>query len=407
MAKKRVIDAAPKVVPEGAMPYQHRAPRRGPKVGFIAILVVVVVGVLFALPPEPRLAWEQGTLPRSSLNVESLITTAEGFAVLAGPGSSGGAILSTTDGARWLTRTLPRVSTRIVYHSNGLYVVDGLTLRRVGPDADDAIVNVEIPGPVRIGNGSDRSGLMAVLGGLVVQTVDGDLFWSSNGRGFELSIGAADWRAESDVTVSPRVVPEVVRRRVQSVCQPAARRAPDIPPIVEAGDQVVAFVAKDDSSIVWPACEPVLWTSTDGTDWSLLSETSPFPPGAYVYDVAWRAGRFVAVGGIGLDEAHAWTSLDGAVWEELELPSWDGPLDLINIEAGGLGWVLMGNSRDRVGRVGWYSADGTCWEPLPPGVGGQSIAVGEDRILLADRTPESVIWVGQEAGSFSPLRRCA
>ena len=407
MADKHSIDEVPRVVPEGVLSVVRSASARGPRTGFVAILVVAVVGYLFTQPPEPRLDWTAGTLPRAGLNAESLIGTAEGFSILAGPGESGGEVWSTVDGDAWTSRTLPRVSTRIVHHHAGLFVVDGPNVSRIGPDADDTIVKADLPAPVRIGNGSDRSGLIAVLDGLLAQTVDGDLFWSSEGRRFELALAAAEWRAESDVTVSPRVVPEVVRRRVRSVCQPAARRAPDIPPIVDTADEMIAFVPQDDSSIVWPTCEPILWASEDGLNWDRRTAVSPFPPGAYVYDVAWSEGRFVAVGGVGLDEPHAWTSLDGDTWEELEIPTTEHQLDLTDVAAGGLGWVLMADSRDGTGRTGWYSADAACWEPLPPGVAGQSIAIGDDRILLADRTPGSRIWVGTESDSRGLLRMCA
>lgn len=407
MPGKPDIDEVPRIVPEAVIPARAGGPGRGPWAGVIAVLVVVLIGYLFTKPPEPRLDWREGTPPRPGLNVESLIVTAEGFAILAGPGESGGRVWSTVDGDQWTERTLPRLSARIVYHQSGLFVVDGPRVSRIGPDADDTIVEVGLPAPVRIGNGSDRSGLVAVLDGLLAQTVDGDFYWSPEGRVFDLVVPAAEWRAESDVTLSPRVVPEVVRQRVRSVCQPAARRAPDIPPVVSAADEVVVFVAQDDSSIIWPACEPILWASADGITWHPRSEESPFPSGAYLHDVAWRDGRFVAVGGIGLDEAHAWTSVDGDTWEELELPTTEDQVDLTDIEAGGLGWVLTADPRDGGSRTGWYSADAECWERLPLGVGAEKVAVGEDRILLANRSGDAVIWVGTESGSRGFLRRCA
>ena len=71
-----------------------------------------------------------------------------------------------------------------------------------------------------------------------------------------------------------------------------------------SGPQVLAtrdgFVAMTPSNRMdWGdqvLCEPVTWTSADGTAWTLRTPKSPFDDGVVVDSVAEREGRFVAVG---------------------------------------------------------------------------------------------------------------
>src|SRR3970282_588610 len=83
---------------------------------------------------------------------------------------------------------------------------------------------------------------------------------------------------------------------------------------------------------VSPVCEPTIWHSEDGHDWA--PSGSPLDRRGVVYDLAWRDGRFVAVGGLDVADPAAWTSTDGLEWESL-LPgeSW-GEVDLVAVEAG-------------------------------------------------------------------------
>ena len=83
--------------------------------------------------------------------------------MLSGPDASGGAVWTTSDGNRWIQRPLPRIGYGAVYHPTGLFVMDGRSLAVMGPDADDPPVVVALPDPVRIGNGSDRPGLVSGL----------------------------------------------------------------------------------------------------------------------------------------------------------------------------------------------------------------------------------------------------
>ncbi len=397
-----------RVIPFGAEPpapprRRRRTARRS--IVLAALVAVGLIGYEATVIPRDRLVWEQRPVPKGRLNAESLIRTPTGFSVLAGPGLPGGIVWSTVDGSEWIRRTLPRLASRIVYHPRGLFVVDRREVLRVGPDGDDGSERIDLPGSIRIGNGSQRPGLLAGLEGLIAQTVQGDVFWSANGRTFDLVIEAPTWGADSDVTPPPSDVLEVAPDRVRSTCRPRAKRAPDVPPLVEAGSRLVALVPEHDPSVVWPVCEPVVWTSSDGAAWAPMSELSPFPFGAYVYDLAWRDGLFVAVGGIGYNVEMVWTSTDGRTWEPFDRFGGDVELDLVDVEAGPLGWVVVGAPRDGSPRVGWFSEDGRCWEQLPEGVTGRGVSVGGERIMTVDGDPPT-IWIGTPTDPLIPWHRC-
>lgn len=372
----------------------------------VAILAMVLaLGFVATAEPAPSLEWRQGTAPQPSLNAESVIATPTGFSILGGPGPGGGVVYSTTDGQDWLSRPLPRLSARIVYHRSGLFVVDGRQVTRIGPDVDDPTVRIEIPEAVRIGNGSKRSGLVPLLDGMLVQTVSGDFYWSDDARRFERVVDAAAWRADSDVTPSPRDLTDVAPGRVRSNCRPIARRAPDIPPLAATDDRIVILVPEHDPSVVWPACEPVPWISFDGTAWAATADVSPFPAGAFVFDLAWRDGRFVAVGGLGYDRPMAWTSTDGFTWEPIDGLRPEPDVDLVEVDAGPLGWLVMASARDGSPRTGWFSRDGACWEPIPAEVDGHGSAIGEEYVVVVDGTGGRV-WVGEPTDSIAPFGRC-
>ncbi|HEY5652116.1 MAG TPA: hypothetical protein VIW46_11755 [Acidimicrobiia bacterium] len=359
-----------------------------------------------ALAQGPRLEWTEGEAPQRFLNAESVVATPGAFSMLAGPDGDGGVVWTTSDGTRWLQRPLPRIGYRIVYHPTGLFVVDGRSVAVIGPDADDTPVAVAIPDPIRIGNGSDRPGLVSGLGGLVAQTVEGDIFFAAGGRKFIEVVSAEEWRGSADVTGFTSTILSVPPPRIRSTCQPVERRSPDIVPIVDAGSRLVAFVPETDPSIAWPVCEPILWVSDDGTDWRPESAESRFPFGAYITDVDWREGRYVAVGGIGLDEPAAWTSTDGAVWDVIELPGLEEGGRLVGVEQGGLGWMILADRTDHASRKGWFSTDGTCFRTVPDRVIGSSVAVNEEAVISIGRSPDPEVWVGALEGLDIDLGWC-
>ncbi len=131
---------------------------------------------------------------------------------------------------------------------------------------------------------------------------------------------------------------------------------------------VIAGNAGDDVSDVW--------SSTDGTDWSLLTADAGFSPrrwfgSTWFDDRLWIAGGILGTGGANHDDV--WFSYDGATWSEAEpsssthfaarhapsLLAHDGRL-----------WVIAGegpncNTRSDV----WSSADGYDWEQVTADAG--------------------------------------
>ncbi len=379
---------------ESSRPHVERRPSRFR--WLVGVLAAAFVSV--ALAQGPQLQWREGETPQRFLNAESVVATPGAFSILAGPEGSGGTVWTTSDGRRWLQRPLPRIGYRIVYHQTGLFVLDGRSVSVVGPDADDPPVTVALPDPVRIGNGSDRPGLVAGLGGLVAQTVGGDIFFAPAGRRFAEVVSADQWRASADVTSFTSTILSVPPPRIRSNCHPVERRSPDIVPVVDAGTELVAFVPESDPSTAWPVCEPVLWVSDDGVEWTAESAESPFPFGAYVSDVDWRNGRYVAVGGVGLDEPAAWTSTDGLDWDVVELPGLEDGSRLVGVERGGLGWMILGERTDGMHGAGWFSTDGTCFRSVPDRVIGSSVAVNEEAVISVGRSPDPEVWVATLEG---------
>ena len=175
--------------------------------------------------------------------------------------------------------------------------------------------------------------------------------------------------------------------------------------MVVTGQRIVAMIPEDDPSVIWPVCEPVLWESPDGFTWTPRSADSRFPEGAYVYDMAWRDGRFVAVGGIGFDNAVAWTSLDGTRWDRIDALAQIRGMDITQVESGPLGWIVTADPRDGSPLAGWFSPDGVCWESLPEGVAAPGVAIGEERVMFVDSNPARVS-TGAPSDSILALSNC-
>ena len=135
-----------------------------------------------------------------------------------------------------------------------------------------------------------------------------------------------------------------------------------------------------------PICEPLVWSSSDGSQWELTSAASPFGTDAWISDLAARDGRLVAVGGVRGSGGAVWVSDDGRTWDLLPVPF----NEISRIGAGELGWMLLESGHGRSGDRGWVSADGRTWEALPDGLPNAfwayvpaSLVIGEDRILVS------------------------
>ena len=117
-----------------------------------------------------------------------------------------------------------------------------------------------------------------------------------------------------------------------------------------------------------------------------------------MYNLAWRDGRYTAVGGFGIGLPEVWTSTDGRAWEPIDEFSTLSEIDLYTIEAGPAGWVILGRDSQDAGSVGWTSRDGLCWTSLPPFVSGGDTAVGSEQFVILDRTAYPEMWVGTVTG---------
>jgi hypothetical protein len=169
-----------------------------------------------------------------------------------------------------------------------------------------------------------------------------------------------------------------------------------IGPMMVTDRGFVALTAADPADwSIDPTCEPLVWFSTDGSAWDLVSTSSPFGSGAYVREVASRAGRHVAIGGIpsSLAEPGAvWVSDDGLAWERLAMPEPAGTCPLeeplacghtySRVVAGEAGWIIL----DFEG-FAWTSADGRLWQAaagwpgIPAGYVAQGLALSRGSIV--------------------------
>jgi hypothetical protein len=160
--------------------------------------------------------------------------------------------------------------------------------------------------------------------------------------------------------------------------------------VLAAREGFVAMAASD--RMDWghrSLCEPLTWTSADGTAWTLRTPRSPFPPGQVVDLVAEREGRFVAVGHRPETSTwSAWTSGDAIAWEPLraDLTGLQG----LSVSAGPLGWIITGVAADAEGveDLMWTSPDGLTWSgpyPLPEGFRSSNLvaelAIGTDTVF--------------------------
>lgn len=147
---------------------------------------------------------------------------------------------------------------------------------------------------------------------------------------------------------------------------------------------------------------PVIWTSTDGTQWSRVTdETGTFdiPVGDGIQMVTAGPEGYVAIGQERISESGdpgygaVWFSPDGLTWQRSRLgdqtagtaiPAW--PV------AGTDGYVLLTNSWTEAGPSPqlWTSTDGTTWTtPTPSGVSGfvdgASIMTDQQLILFVNQ----------------------
>ncbi len=172
-------------------------------------------------------------------------------------------------------------------------------------------------------------------------------------------------------------------------------RMPELGPVVATDDGFIALAARSrDDWHRFPVCEPLVWFSSDGSEWVPTTDESPFGDGAVVRDLAVVDRRLVAVGGMSYWDAAVWVSDDGMNWQRTDLDS----AHLLQVAGSPLGWVAVGH-----GNTMWFSPDGHVWDgpyERPPGWGDIWDVVGV--AMLADR----IIGVG-EMGAVMPSQSAA
>ena len=358
-------------------------------VAAVVATAAVAVFVLFGSDQGASIVWHQVAPPAGVANMESLMVTPDGFSVLSRPGEDGVILWSSENGVDWFSSSFPGAPVRAVVRGDQLIGFRGSSANLLSRTAEGwtATASFDLPEAVRIGYGSGRPGLVADGDGFLTQTVTGDVYWSADGSSFELIIEEPTWGVE-------------IGMPTRQDCEPPATVSLDVPPVLVTPEGFLALVSRQalDPFGVWPVCEPDVWGSADGLRWATITGEPPFGPGAYLYDVDWRAGRLVAVGGVAFDEPAVWVSDDARIWRRIPFSGTEEPFELRRVDAGGLGWVILGELAERPGLVGWVSRDGECWETLPEAVQGRVAAVGNDRIIIADRIGFLDTWLGVVEG---------
>ena len=335
-------------------------------------------------------AWQSYDVPTGH-SLTGGIDTAHGFAAIGG----GAAMRTTTDGVSWTASEPPLEARHLVASGDDLYALGGGVVRlawtgRIWQAANE--LSIPDPGPeIRSEPGYlDFIERMAFGDGVTVMTARSRVFFSTDGHTFvpalrgpdpEFLAGAGD-PDSGDFGYAGGCMASWSGRGVSS-----------IGPVFATGSGFVAFTSGHPND--WNnfgMCRPVIWTSSDGSTWDLVSAESPFGPHAIVYAMAERDSRIVAVGRGGNDGGVMWASDDGTAWNEIPPEQISGSVTSTPwaLAAGEAGWVaLFGEAGTHNGVRAMYSLDGLDWvvvdDPVPDlwwAFGTPDVAVGTDLILV-------------------------
>ncbi|MGH8872661.1 MAG: hypothetical protein ACRDWS_11855 [Acidimicrobiia bacterium] len=381
-------DVVVEIPPPETAPVEER--RWGLALMFLAMIIGLSVFVTVTQPRLPPIEWERRTGPDGSINLDSLVATAERFALLSGMTVDGVLLWSSNEGQAWQSTPLRDAPSQLAPIGDGL-IAYGVKTGRMVTIEDDAWVedgeSIVFPDEVRSRQASGRPSVVGAEDGFLAMSLSGDVWWSTEAGQFEKVLADPSWGPGQAVEVP-----------FDSECRPPTRTSPDVPPMVETDSGLVAMISSNPAEPfgIWPVCEPKVWSSGDGRSWSGSDTT--LENGAYVYNLAWREGRLTAVGGFGVGAPAVWTSTDGQTWEPIDSFTALAGIDLYTIEAGPAGWVILGRDREGSGTVGWTSTDGLCWTALPWYVNGGEAAVTSEHIVVLDRTAYPEIWVGTATG---------
>jgi hypothetical protein len=336
--------------------------------------------------PKSTVLWTFVVQSLASIHADSLVWYPDEFAFLTTPAEEGVTMWYSDNGLVWSERRLAGSPTRLVTKGETVFAFAGYWIAEFTLEEEPSPDRLDFPLLVRVGYGSGRAGMAGGSKGLVAQAFTGDVFWSDGASAFQRVVISPAW---GEATGMP----------VGSPCDPPTTNSVDVPPLVATDDGFFTMVSVEgvEPFGMWPVCQPQIWWSGNGRDWERRTTGSPLPAGAYVYDLGWRDGLLVAVGGFGFDQPALWSSTDGSHWElSKELPT--AGYHLREVAAGPLGWVVLGENSSRPGGVGWISPDGECWQPLPDQIWGREAAVGEDRIVITEHGNFPLIWAGIASG---------
>jgi len=357
---------------------------------FLAMVAGLSVFVSVTSPEIPPVDWAPSTGPDGSVNLDSLVATGDRFAILSGMTVDGVLLWSSADAVSWRSHQLRGAPSQLATIEDGLIaygVRGGRMVSRDGQEWAEADDDTAFPDEIRSRQGSGRPSLIGGSDGFVALSLYGDVWWSADGDEFDQVVSDPEWGPGSEVELA-----------FDSACRPPTRTSPDVPPMVETDSGLVAMISSNPTEPfgVWPVCEPTVWFSEDGRTWAESAVT--LGDGSYVYNLAWRDGRYTAVGGYGIGLPTVWTSTDGRQWDQIEELTSRSGVDLYTVEAGPAGWVILGRDSQGAGSVGWTSLDGLCWTPLPPFVSGGDTAITSEHIVVLDRTTYPDLWVGTMTG---------
>ncbi|HLF61526.1 MAG TPA: hypothetical protein VI980_10145 [Acidimicrobiia bacterium] len=368
-------------IPSTIMP---ESPKVWVRVLLVAAMLMAAAVLFVATAPKiPSIEWTSLQGPPGSVNLDSLIAVNDGFAVLSGMTADGVLLWSTTDGQRWSQQPLEGTPTQLSAAGESIVAYDGLNgwmIERVNERWAET-QSLAFPDEVRSRQGSGRPSVIGDDNVFFAVTIAGDVWLSEEGAAFVEVVSDPAWGPG-------------VEQPFDSACRPPNRTSPDIPPFVITDSGYLALVSSNSSEPfgVSPVCEPRIWLSDDGRTWT--ESNAPLGNGAFVQDLGWRDGRYVAVGGFDVGDPAAWTSADGLEWEPVAPTGSWGSVDLVSVDVGPGGWIVLGKLSESSGFAGWTSRDGLCWEALPKHVGGGDAAVASTHIILADRTSYPELWVG-------------
>jgi hypothetical protein len=352
------------------------------------IVGVFVIGLITRpAPPGPEWVEQQG--PAAPVNLDSLVATDSGFAVLSGVTDNGVLLWWSEDGVAWESQPLPGAPTRLAAADDFLVAYNGAQALLLAYLEGSWQFREEqaFPDEMRTGQSPGRSSLISGPQGWVITSILGDA-WHWDLEEFERVLTNPDWGRGQTVEVP-----------FDSSCRPPTSISPDVPAMTATDTGFLALISSnaDEPFGIWPVCEPSAWLSDDGHTWSATD--AAFGEGAYVYNVAWREGRMLAVGGHGIGEPAAWSSEDGERWDLLDSFDPGSSIDLYSVRAGEAGWVILGQETENSSPVGWVSPDGTCWTGLPANVDADDAVLTADRMMLVQRAtyPETWMATGLEA----------